>query len=209
MEAVWTRFLPTTLKILELLEQGVIGELESVKADFGFRSTFDPKSRLYAPELGGGSLLDIGLYPVFLAHLLLGYPDRVEAIARKLPTTVDLETHALLYYANGAIANLHSTIGAHTRTEAHLHGSKGSIHWHTRWHEPTSFSLLLPGQGPQNFFFEYPSHGYHYEAARVQECLRQGLTECPALSLDFSLSMTRLLDAIRQKAGISYAQDNL
>ena len=208
MEAVWTRFLPTTQKILLLIAEGTIGTVESIQADFGFRVLEpDPESRLFNPALGGGSLLDIGLYPVFLAQLLLGTPEQIHAHARLSETGVDTEMNILLDYGPGQVANLHSTFGAHTKTEAFIHGSKGSIHWHTRWHEPTHFSVLLPEQGPENYFFDYQTHGYSYEAERVQECLAQGLLECPELPLDFSLKMTKLLDDIRQKAGVQYPQD--
>ena len=208
MEAVWTRFLPTTQKILSLIAEGTIGTVESIQADFGFRVLEpDPESRLFNPALGGGSLLDIGLYPVFLAQLLLGTPEQIHAHARLSETGVDTEMNILLDYGPGQVANLHSTFGAHTKTEAFIHGSKGSIHWHTRWHEPTHFSVLLPEQGPENYFFDYQTHGYSYEAERVQECLAQGLLECPELPLDFSLKMTKLLDDIRQKAGVQYPQD--
>lgn len=208
MEAIWTRFLPTTQKILSLIAEGTIGTVESIQADFGFRVLEpDPESRLFNPALGGGSLLDIGLYPVFLAQLLLGNPEQIHAHARLSETGVDTEMNILLDYGPGQVANLHSTFGAHTKTEAFIHGSKGSIHWHTRWHEPTHFSVLLPEQGPENYFFDYQTHGYSYEAERVQECLAQGLLECPELPLDFSLKMTKLLDDIRQKAGVQYPQD--
>ncbi|PSR09759.1 MAG: gfo/Idh/MocA family oxidoreductase [Bacteroidetes bacterium] len=198
MEALWTRFLPTTQKILALIEAGIIGEVESVKADFGFRATYDPAGRLFNPTLGGGALLDIGIYPVFLAQLLLGTPTEVKSVIRPAPTGVDMETSIVLQYAGHQLASLHCTLGAHTKTEAFIHGSKGSIHWHGRWHEPSHFSVLLPGQGPDNYFFDYTTHGYSYEAIRVQECLAAGQTECPELPLDFSLRLSQLLAAIRE-----------
>jgi predicted dehydrogenase len=198
MEALWTRFLPTTQKILELIAAGTIGEVESVKADFGFRATYDPAGRLFNPALGGGALLDIGIYPVFLAQLLLGTPTEVKSVIRPAPTGVDMETSVVLQFAGHQIASLHCTLGAHTKTEAFIHGSKGSIHWHGRWHEPSHFSVLLPGQGPDNYFFDYTTLGYSYEAVRVQECLAAGQTECPELPLDFSLRLSQLLAAIRE-----------
>ncbi|MEL6832099.1 MAG: Gfo/Idh/MocA family oxidoreductase [Bacteroidota bacterium] len=208
MEAIWTRFLPTTRKILELIAEGTIGEIESIQADFGFRVLEpDPQSRLFNPALGGGSLLDIGLYPVFLAQLLLGTPTNVHAHARLASTGIDTECNIILDYSGKQVANLHSTFAANTKTEAFIHGSKGSIHWHSRWHEPTHFSVLLPEKGPENYFFDYDSNGYSYEAQRVQECLAEGLTECPELPLRFSLDMTTLLDRIRTVAGIHYPQD--
>ena len=210
MEAIWTRFLPTTRKILALIEDGTIGEIESIKADFGFRvADPDPQSRLFNPALGGGALLDIGLYPVFLAQLVLGKPIDIHAHSSLAATGVDRETSIIFDYEDKHVANLHCTFAADTKTEAFIYGSKGTIHWHNHWHEPTHFSVLLPGQGPENYFFDYHTFGYSYEAERVQECLAQGLLECPELPLDFSLEMTRLLDAIRKEAGIRYPQDEV
>lgn len=204
MEAIWTRFLPDTKKILALIEEGVIGEVESIKADFGFRYEGPSDSRLLNPALGGGALLDIGIYPAFLSLLLLGYPSNIKAAMRPASTGVDKETSAILSYDQKKHANLHCTFASHTKTEAFIYGSEGTIHWHGRWHEPSSFSVLLPNEGPDNHFFEYDSFGYSYEAQCVQECLEQGHTECSLLPLDFSLNLTRLLDEIRKEAGINY-----
>ena len=204
MEAIWTRFLPSTRKILELINDGVIGEIEAIKADFGFRAAFKPEGRLFNPELAGGALLDIGLYPVFLSHLLMGPPKEIQAMARLGETGVDLDTGMLFKYEGGQMAHLHCTLVANTKTEAFIYGTKGTIHWHGRWHEPSGFSLLLPDQGPENFFFDKPSNGYHYEAEEVHRCLREGLTESPDLPLDFSLALTRSLDEIRRQIGLIY-----
>ncbi|MCB0639821.1 MAG: Gfo/Idh/MocA family oxidoreductase [Lewinella sp.] len=207
MEAIWTRFLPTTRKILEFIRDGELGEVLSIKADFGFTANYDPAGRLFDPALGGGALLDIGLYPAFLAQLLFGAPETVHAMATLTPTGVDYETGMLLHYGSGQQAHLHCTLRSRTKTEAFIYGSKATIHWHGRWHEPSSFSILRTGQGPDNYFFDAPSHGYHYEAVRVQECLSQGLSECPELPLDFSLQLTQTLDRIRASAGIRYPED--
>ncbi len=207
MEAIWTRFLPTTQKILALIEDGAIGELEAIKADFGFRANFDPQSRLFAAELAGGALLDIGLYPVFLSHLLLGSPTEIQAMARLGKTGVDEDTGMLFKYDGGRLAHLHCTLLANTKTEAFIYGSEATIHWHGRWHEPSSFSVIRPGEGPENFFYDYPSKGYHYETEHVQDCLRQGLTESPLLPLDFSLALTNTLDIVRKQIGLRYPGD--
>ncbi len=204
MEALWTRFLPTTRKALELIDSGTIGEVLSVKADFGFKAPFDPQGRLFNPELGGGSLLDIGIYPVFLALLVLGRPAVLRALARIGETGVDEECGVLMQYPGGQMAHLHSTILAPTKTEAFIYGERGVIHLHTRWHEPTTMSLLLEGERPQDLRFDFRGKGYSYEAEEVMRCLEQGLKESPLLSLDFSVDLMHLLDAIRREAGIIY-----
>jgi predicted dehydrogenase len=205
MEAFWTRFLPTTLKVLELIEQGEIGEVLSVKADFGFKPAFDPSSRLFNKDLGGGSLLDIGIYPVFLALLILGKPQQIEALAHMGATGVDVDCGILLKYPDGKMAHLHSTILADTKTEAFIYGEKGTIHIHSQWHAPSWFSLIKNGERPQNFHFDYFSNGYHYEAEEVGRCLSEGKKQSDLLPLSFSMDLIELLDAIREKAGIRYS----
>lgn len=207
MEAIWTRFIPTTLKTLELIQSGKIGEVVSVKADFGFKAKRDLSGRLYNKELGGGSLLDIGIYPAFLSLLLLGYPKEILAHGVIGETGVDEEMAAILTYDAGKMAQLHSTIRADSKTEALIYGTEGVIHIHSRWHEPTSMSLLMPGERPQDFFFEYPCIGYAYEAEEVMTCLAAGKKESDALPLSFSLDLITLLDSIREKIGLSYRMD--
>ncbi len=205
MEAFWTRFMPTTVKALELIEQGEIGEVLAVKADFGFRPVFNPTGRLFDPQLGGGSLLDIGIYPVFLALLLLGKPQEIQAMANIGNTGVDVDCGILFKYLGGRMAHLHSTILADTKTEAFIYGEKGTIHIHTQWHAPSWFTLIKEGERPQNFNFDYFSNGYHYEAEEVVRCLVAGKKESDLLPLSFSMDLIELLDAIREKAGIQYA----
>ena len=204
MEALWTRFIPSITKTLELIESKVIGDVLSVKADFGFKAEFDPDSRLFNPGLGGGSLLDVGIYPVFLSLLLLGKPNSIKAMANIGPTRVDESCGILLQYPNHKMALLHSSIVAETETTALICGEKGNIRINSRWHEPTSITLLLDGEDPKDIFFEYSSNGYSYEIEEVIKCLSEGKTESDLLSLDFSLDLIELLDEIRLKAGIFY-----
>lgn len=202
MEAMWTRFMPTIQQALTWINEGRIGRVHSVKADFGFRAAFEPEGRLLNKALGGGALLDIGVYPAFLSLLILGYPTQIKAMAFMGPTGVDEELGALLAYPDGKMAHLHTSIRAKTKTEAFIYGDEGVIHLHSRWHEPTTMSLLLEGQRPELVNFEYPGLGYLYEAAEAMKCLEQGLKEHPDLSLDFSLQLMQLLDEIRIQAGV-------
>jgi predicted dehydrogenase len=204
MEALWTRFLPTTLKALELIREGAIGQPLSVKADFGFKAPFDPEGRLFNPALGGGALLDIGIYPVFLALLILGKPDSIKALAHLGETGVDEECGIIFQYAGGRMAHLHATLRARTKTEAFIYGEEGTIHLHTRWHEPTSMSLVSHDGRPQHFNFDSTTHGYSYEAEEAMRCLAQGLTESPLLPHRFSLDLIELLDAVRREIGLVY-----
>lgn len=208
MEAMWTRFLPTTKKVLELIEQGKIGTVRSIRADFGFQAPFDPQNRLFNQSLGGGSLLDVGVYPVFLSLLLLGKPTTVNATATIGRSNVDENCGVLLKYDNNRMAILQSSIVTNTGTEAHIFGDKGTIRINSRWHEPTSITLIEEGKDPKDFFFDFDSHGYRYEAEEVMKCLFKEEKESAMMSLDFSLDMMELLDTIRMKAGIYYPKND-
>lgn len=118
MEAIWTRFMPSTKKLLNLLREKRIGKLISLEADFGFQAKFDPESRLFNPELGGGALLDIGIYPVFLSLLCLGKPHKIKALARKSSTGVDSFCSMIFDYSTNEKALLQSTFEYESPTEA-------------------------------------------------------------------------------------------
>lgn len=204
MEALWTRFLPSIKRTISLIEEGAIGEITSIKADFGFKADFDPDARLFNLGLGGGSLLDVGIYPVFLSLLLLGKPYSVKASASIGPTRVDESCGVLLQYAHNKLAMLHSSIVSKTDTIALICGEKGNIRINSRWHEPTSITLLLEGQEPKDIFFEYSTNGYSYEIEEVMQMIANDKLESDLLPLDFSLDLIELLDEIRLKAGIFY-----
>jgi predicted dehydrogenase len=207
MEAIWTRFMPTIEKALELIAAGRIGQVVSVKADFGFKADFDPEGRLFNRDLGGGALLDIGIYPVFLALLILGKPDRMTALAHLGQTGVDEEIGALLHYDSGQMAHLHATIRTNTKTEAFIYGDEGVIHIETRWHEPSKLNLWRFGERPETFSFAYRGKGYEYEAEEVMRCLEAGKTESDQLPLSFSETLIGILDELREQIGLRYPAD--
>lgn len=206
MEAIWTRFIPVIKKTLELIERDMIGEVFSVKADFGFKASFDPSSRLLDNKLGGGSLLDIGIYPAFLALLLLGKPEKIQAHAHIGRTNVDEECAAIFEYANGKMAQIHSSIRSFSKTEAFIYGEQGVIHIHSRWHESKSMTLLLNGERPKDYYFDYSELGYRFEAEETMRCLREGLKESPALPWSFSEDLMAVLDEIRKQTDIHYPE---
>ena len=207
MEALWTRFLPSTLKVLELLEAGEIGKLESLRADFGFKLGPNSGQRISDPALGGGNLLDIGIYPVFLSQLLFGPPSEIQAMARLGETGVDIDTSVNLRFADGRMAQLYSTLLGRTKTEATLLGQDAMLHWHPRWHEPSSFSILRDGEPPVNHFFEYDNNGYGYEARAVMEDLAAGQKENAWWSLEDSRQLHHTLTAIRSQIGLRYPNE--
>ena len=204
MEALWSRFMPTIQQAKTWLDEGAIGKVLTVKADFGFKADYDPNKRLFNKALGGGSLLDIGLYPLFISYLVCGMPSGLSASAVLAPTGADEQCGMVLTYPGGAMAVLNSTFGANTENVALIYGTEGTIRLHSRFHESTAVSLEKPDQEPVTMTFDRSTHGYNYEAQHVMDCLAQGLTESPLWSHADSRNLMALLDDVRLAAGISY-----
>jgi len=207
MEAFWTRFLPSIQKILEITESGELGTLQNIHADIGYRLEFDPIHRLYDPAKGGGSLLDMGVYPVFISLLMAGIPDKIHAITRLAETGVDQSCNMIFEHNQNIVSSLSCTARAVTPVEASLLFEKGWIRMESLWFTPGPITIHRPGQQPEIIEFKEPGKGYHYEAAEVMRCLDEGLTESPLLPLDFSLDLMGTLDRVREIGGIRYSQD--
>lgn len=204
MEALWSRFMPGVEFALDLVQSGAVGRVLSVKADFGFKAPFLPDKRLFNKNLGGGSLLDIGIYPLFLAYLILGKPSTVKALATFGTTGVDEQCGMVLQFDDGPTALLDSTIIATTDCLGVIQGETGQIRIHSRFHETKGVTLKRDGEPDKVFAFNRDTHGYDYEARHVMQCLAEGKTESPVWSLDDSLNLMALLDAVRAEAGIVY-----
>ena len=209
MEAFWTKFLPHYRKTFDLIKQGALGAIHTVSADFGFKSPEPKPQRLYDPKLGGGSLLDIGIYPVFLTLDLFGEPDQLTAVMNPYSTGVDEQIAISFSYKNGMIASLNSSFAVDTPVEATLNGTLGRIHLANRFHNPSSVVTIVREEGhPEELIVEKEDgFGYQYEARHVQYCLTNGLKESPELPLAFSLRLMKLLDRIRESCGIRYEAD--
>jgi len=195
MEALWTRFLPTITKVVNLVGSGEIGDIHMVKADFGFKAAYSPEGRLFNKELGGGALLDIGIYPVFLALLLLGKPRTVKSLATKSPTGTDLTNAITMTHANGGVSVLASSFAVNLETEAIIVGTEGCITLHRMFHMPTRISVTRNGE-TRDVPVELRGNGYNYEAEEVMNCLRNGRTESNILTLDFSIELMGVLEEI-------------
>jgi predicted dehydrogenase len=209
MEALWTVFLPTYTQIFERINNGDIGTIISVKADFGFQMPFDPDSRLFNPSLGGGSLLDIGIYPLLLATLCLGYPEEIKALATLTELQVDDEIVAILKYKKKGLAQIQSTIRANTRTEAFIFGENGSIWVPNRWIDSQKFYVLkLDGQ-VDLIHSPWKGFGYQFQILAVEKCLAKGLSESPLVPHSLSLQLMNQMDEIRKQTGIIYPEDAL
>jgi predicted dehydrogenase len=207
MDALWTRFLPSIKKTLELLKE--IGPVISIRADFGFKGAFSHESRLFNPALGGGSLLDIGIYPVFIVLLILGKPSRILTSAKIGETGVDESMAAIFAYDNGALANISSTFMADTQTEVEIACDKGTILIHPKFHMPSSVELQIRGKKTEIYEFTYHMNGYEYEAEEVMACLDKGLIESPKLNHEFTKILMETMDEIRVKNNLSYGDIEL
>jgi predicted dehydrogenase len=209
MEAFWTKFIPQYKAMMKIIRSGEIGEVKMIQADFGFKAPEPKAQRLYDPALGGGALLDIGIYPVFLAQSILGKPLEVQAMMTPYDTGVDEQCVMTLKFANGALAVLSSTFAVETPVEAMIAGTLGRIHMRDRFHNAAgTIERALGKDTPQPVEVEREEgFGYQYEARHVCECLRQGLTESPVMSLEDSLLLMETLDRIRKACGIQYEVD--
>jgi predicted dehydrogenase len=205
MEAMWTRFLPHMRRIRELLTSGVLGDIRTVTADHGQRFLPpDPTSRLYDPALGGGALLDLGIYPVSFASYVLGTPDQVTAVSDPTTTGVDAQTSIIGQYAGGRHAVLTTTLGAATANVATIVGTEGRIEIDRTWYQPTSFTMTLESGEVERFSEPRVGHGLRFEAAEVGRCLREGRLESDVMPLDETGSIMATLDQIRRQIGLGY-----
>jgi len=141
MEALWSRFLPHIVKTKELIDNGHIGAVQHIEIDFGFKANYDPQSRLFNPDLGGGALLDIGIYPLFFARYLMGSPQEVTAQVELATTGVDASSKVDLKFGNGVTAKIEYTFMDFTPIEARIQGDQGSIKLQTRWYQPGNLIL--------------------------------------------------------------------
>lgn len=203
MEAMWTQFLPHFEYVYKLVQSGVYGKIKSLKADFGFAAEFDENGRLFNKDLGGGSLLDIGIYPVFMALSFLGEPEKITASANFSTTEIDEECNMIFHYPGGVEAKLDSNIGRKTPTTATIVLEKATISMNSRFHEPTSVQVLTP-EGEESSDFNVVANGYNFEAEHVQKMLKEGRTESTEMTFEKSLQLIGLLDRIRTEIGLEY-----
>ncbi len=204
MEGMWTRCFPLMRAVVERVENGEIGEVRLVQADFGFQPPFDPQSRLFNPELGGGALLDVGIYPVALAFQFLGAPQAVVSLATLGSTSVDELDGMVLQYANGALAVLTTALRVNTPKHASLCGSEGMVYFPAPWWKPSEAFLIRNDGTQEQLQFPYEGDGLQFEIRHVHDCIARGLTESPWMPLDETLAILRLLDTLRAQWGVRY-----
>ena len=204
MEALWTYFLPHYQYVLKELENKTYGEVLKLEADFGFHRTFDNSSRVFNKSLGGGSLLDIGIYPIFAALSTLGIPKNIEAKATYFENGADSSCDMTFQYDNNVIAALKSTLLEDTPGEATFYCEKGIIKINGGFHAPTTIALI-PNEGEEETIdFNYKTIGYNYEVIHFNELLRHQKTESDVMTFEFSKQLIKTLDEVRNIIDLSY-----
>lgn len=205
VEAMWTRFLPTMVRVREILAAGTLGELMYLTAEHGQWFPADPNHRIFAPSLGGGALLDLGIYPVSFAHMVLGEPSRITAVSDPAFTGVDATTSVILQYPNGAHAVLTTSSVAASNNPAAIYGTEARLELDGWFYTPTSFRVIArDGTLLESYQPPAGGRGMEYEAIEVGRCLREGLTESPMMPLAETLSVMATMDEIRRQIGLVY-----
>ena len=203
MEGIWTRFIPAIEKYLDFLDQEAIGQIVSMQADFGFPADPNPNGRLYNKDLGGGSLLDIGIYPIYLSLLTLGLPDKIRAKARFTDTGVDKFCSMQFDYKEGVGAHLTSSFESDTPTVARIRGTKGNIKLHRRFHHTEKITIEHGGQ-KKVINRNYKGNGYIHEIEEVNTCLANQETESSKLPLTTSIDLIHIIDRVKEEIGLKY-----
>jgi predicted dehydrogenase len=204
IEGMWTRFFPLMEELRRLVSEGAIGELRMLNVDFGFRAGLDPASRLFDPKLGGGALLDVGVYCVSLASMILGRPSGSVGLSHLGETGVDEQASIVLEHEGGRLANLSIGIRTATPQEATIMGTEGYVRIHAPWWRPKSMTISRPGAEDETVEAPVSGNGFNYEAAEVMRCLEAGKMESDIMPLDETISVMRTMDGIRAAWGLTY-----
>ncbi len=212
MEAMWVRWLPLVAALRELLQRGAIGQPLQLHAAFHSLPPIAADNRFYSPALGGGALLDLGIYPVSFASLVFGaQPQEILSKAELAPTGVDTRFSAIFHYASGGVAQLAASFVGRMRHDIMILGSEGNIRiemdrggWKMRRLHLQQGGTVRPHGGTRTLTAPYKGDGYGYQAAEVRRCLQAGLQESETMPLDESLAILRTLDTLRAQWGMRY-----
>jgi predicted dehydrogenase len=203
MEAIWSRYLPAYRSLVDVIADGRIGEPLLVEADFGFRRPLEPAHRLFDLALGGGALLDLGIYPIQLCSLVLGSPDHVVADGVVGVTGVDEVNAAVLHYPGERLGVIKSAIRLGMSCTARISGTDGWIDLPAFMHCPSSLTVTT-SDGSERLDASYKGNGLRFEIEEVHRCLSEGLVESPIMPLDETLELAATLDDIRAQLGVVY-----
>lgn len=207
MEAMWTRFLPSLIRVRELIASGAIGEPRTLTADFGFQAADDPKSRLFNPDLGGGALLDLGVYPVSLAHWLFGAPVEINGAANLGPTGVDDDSAILLRHQGGEITTAFMSFRVDTPRTATIQGTGGWIRLHQPWWGASRITIGLNEGREETVAFDLRGGGYTHMAEAFMDLIREGARDSEVISQAESVSIMETMDTLREGWGQKYPME--
>ena len=207
MEAMWARFLPHMVSARDAIGLGDIGVVIGLIADHGQNmDKLPPTHRLHNPELAGGALLDLGVYPVSFAHDMLGVPDRIRAIGSVTGTGVDGQVSMALGFGENVQASLHTTLWARTATTAVVFGSEGRIEFGHDFYRPGGFQIIRDA-GARVAFSGEVQDGLQFEAAEVARCIHEGRQESPLMTWQGTLDVMRTMDEVRRQIGVAYPEE--
>ena len=205
MEAFWTMFQPSFQKAMEIIRSGELGALKLVHSDFAFNADYYPEKRLYNVELGGGSLLDIGIYPIFMTLMALGKPLEIKTLASFCPTGAEESIMMSFAYPGGEIASLVSSFACHSSTQTEFSFENGFVRLNRRFYCPTTLTYWKSSEEEKTITFEKGvGFGYELEAAHVMECLDAGKIESDRMPLSLSADLMEIMDRVRKDAGIVF-----
>lgn len=205
LEAMWTRFLPHMQRIREILEAGTIGEVRSLIADHTQKLSEDPEHRMNSLELGGGALLDLGIYPISFASSLFGAPQAIQAAARFKATGADAQVATIFQYAGGQMASTLSASDTKGPNRATILGSEGRIEIDGVWYSPTSFRVFDSNDAViEHYVSEVNGRGMQYQASALEELVARGERIDARLPLDETVQIMQTLDDIRAQIGLKY-----
>ena len=205
MEAFWTRFQPSFNRAMEIVRSGELGALKMVRSDFAFNAEYNPGKRLYNVALGGGSLLDIGIYPVFMSLMALGRPSEIKTMATICPTGAEESIIMAFRYPGGEMASLVSSFAAHSSIQTEFSFENGFLRLNRRFHTHTTLTYWKNQEEEKTISFEKGiGFGYDLEAAHVMECLDAGKIESNLMPWSLSLDLMEIMDNVRKDAGIVF-----
>ncbi|MFM8385102.1 MAG: Gfo/Idh/MocA family protein [Actinomycetota bacterium] len=204
MEGMWSRFLPHYRLAREIIASGELGELVAIYADHGQHLPASRYYRLHAPELAGGSLLDLGIYPISLAFMILGRPDSIIAASQPTDTGVDAQTSIVFSYFSGQQAVLTATLKVRTPCTAQIIGTKGRIEFDSYFYAPTDMRVILDGKLAREYPKHYEGHGIREEAKEFSKLVQSGYLESPLMKHSESLEIMESMDEIRKIIGLWY-----
>ncbi|GAA2048522.1 Gfo/Idh/MocA family oxidoreductase [Catenulispora yoronensis] len=204
MEAMWTRCVPAILRMVEMVRDGVIGEPRLVTSDFSVSFHGGPEHRMRNPALGGGALLDLGVYPLAISRLVFGEPSTVQATAVLTPEGVDATTSVTLLHPDNGVSALTCSITADGTWSATVAGTEGRIEFGRHFTSPSGFSVYRDDDLVERVEAPFLAGGMVHEAIEAQRCLRAGLLESPLAPWSETLGVMRTMDEVRAQIGVVY-----